>query len=315
MHRAGVEGARRHQLGRPRLQVALGLGGELRQAPRTAEILGVAGVLSDMLSSRDLHRHAAHGIDGARFHALPSIPYGGIVQAWMRRIKKSQRARLGRIEGQVRGVARMVEEDRYCIDVLTQIRAVRAALDKVEQEILHDHLQHCVAHAFHAGNRARAPDQDRGADGGARQPAVSGARGAAHIGEGKRGSHESDEACGACRDGACRSGDTGIRPGLSVQADHGRRFLRRGWQQRPAHAPIGGAGIRRAGQARHHGEPLRRQRKHRPCHGRACGAGRLHARHGRHGSPGGQRRAVPNMGFDPRTSHRSFSSNVPLSCS
>ena len=68
------------------------------------------------------------------------------------RIKKSQLARLSRIEGQVRGVARMVVQDRYCIDVLTQIRAVRAALDKVEQEILHDHLQHCVAHAFHAGS-------------------------------------------------------------------------------------------------------------------------------------------------------------------
>ena len=60
--------------------------------------------------------------------------------------------RLSRIEGQVRGVARMVEEDRYCIDVINQVRAVRAALDKVEQEILHDHLQHCVAHAFHAGD-------------------------------------------------------------------------------------------------------------------------------------------------------------------
>ena len=61
-------------------------------------------------------------------------------------------ARLGRIEGQVRGIARMIDEDRYCIDVLTQIRAVRAALDKVEQEILHEHLNHCVAHAFHAGS-------------------------------------------------------------------------------------------------------------------------------------------------------------------
>ncbi|MBS0549846.1 MAG: metal-sensitive transcriptional regulator, partial [Proteobacteria bacterium] len=56
------------------------------------------------------------------------------------RTKKSQLARLSRVEGQVRGVARMVEEDRYCIDVMTQIRAVRAALDKVEQEILNDHL-------------------------------------------------------------------------------------------------------------------------------------------------------------------------------
>ena len=57
------------------------------------------------------------------------------------RLKKSQLARLGRIEGQVRGVARMIEDERYCIDVLTQIRAVRAALDKVEQETLSDHLQ------------------------------------------------------------------------------------------------------------------------------------------------------------------------------
>jgi DNA-binding FrmR family transcriptional regulator len=68
------------------------------------------------------------------------------------RVKKAQLARLGRIEGQVRGVARMLDGDRYCIDVLNQIRAVRAALDKVEQEILSNHLQHCVAHAFHAGS-------------------------------------------------------------------------------------------------------------------------------------------------------------------
>ena len=72
------------------------------------------------------------------------------------KLKKSQLARLSRIEGQVRGIARMREDDRYCIDVLTQIRAVRAALDKVEQETLNDHLQHCVAHAFHArSERAR----------------------------------------------------------------------------------------------------------------------------------------------------------------
>jgi DNA-binding FrmR family transcriptional regulator len=68
------------------------------------------------------------------------------------RLKKSQLARLSRIEGQVRGVARMVDEDRYCIDIINQVRAVRAALAKVEQDILHDHLQHCVAHAFHAGS-------------------------------------------------------------------------------------------------------------------------------------------------------------------
>jgi DNA-binding FrmR family transcriptional regulator len=53
--------------------------------------------------------------------------------------------RLARIEGQVRGVARMVEEDRYCIDVLTQISSVRAALDKVALGLLDDHARHCLA--------------------------------------------------------------------------------------------------------------------------------------------------------------------------
>ena len=62
--------------------------------------------------------------------------------------------RLGRIEGQVRGLSRMVEEDRYCIDVVTQISAVRAALRRVEEEILRDHVAHCVAHAISSGDKA-----------------------------------------------------------------------------------------------------------------------------------------------------------------
>lgn len=66
----------------------------------------------------------------------------------------SCRKRLQRIEGQVRGIARMVEEDRYCIDIVTQIAAVRAALRKVEAEILKDHAAHCVDHAIASGNRA-----------------------------------------------------------------------------------------------------------------------------------------------------------------
>lgn len=61
--------------------------------------------------------------------------------------------RLSRIEGQVRGVARMVDEDRYCIDVLTQIRAIRAALSRVESEILKDHLGHCIEGAIVSGDR------------------------------------------------------------------------------------------------------------------------------------------------------------------
>lgn len=66
--------------------------------------------------------------------------------------KRSVSNRLKRIGGQVRGIARMVEEDRYCIDLLTQLQAVRAALHKVEEEILKDHVQHCVAHAFASGD-------------------------------------------------------------------------------------------------------------------------------------------------------------------
>lgn len=60
--------------------------------------------------------------------------------------------RLSRIEGQVRGVARMVEEDRYCIDVLTQLQAVRAALARVETEMLKDHLGHCIEAAITGGD-------------------------------------------------------------------------------------------------------------------------------------------------------------------
>src|SRR3546814_7603901 len=60
--------------------------------------------------------------------------------------------RLKRIEGQVRGISRMVDEDRYCIDVLTQVQAIRAALHRVEEEILKDHVQHCVADAFATGD-------------------------------------------------------------------------------------------------------------------------------------------------------------------
>lgn len=62
--------------------------------------------------------------------------------------------RLTRIEGQVRGLSRMVEEDRYCIDVITQISAVRAALRKVEEELVHDHVGHCVQHAIDSGDKS-----------------------------------------------------------------------------------------------------------------------------------------------------------------
>ncbi len=68
-------------------------------------------------------------------------------------VKVSCLKRLGRIEGQVRGLARMVEEDRYCIDVVTQLAAVRGALRRVEEEVLRDHVAHCVDHAIKSGNK------------------------------------------------------------------------------------------------------------------------------------------------------------------
>ena len=61
-------------------------------------------------------------------------------------------ARLSRVEGQVRGIHRMVAQERYCIDILTQVNAVKAALDRVAIALLDDHVQHCVADAVRAGD-------------------------------------------------------------------------------------------------------------------------------------------------------------------
>jgi CsoR family transcriptional regulator, copper-sensing transcriptional repressor len=60
--------------------------------------------------------------------------------------------RLNRIQGQVRGITRMVEQDRYCIDILTQLRAVKAALSRVEAELLKNHLTHCIEGAISSGD-------------------------------------------------------------------------------------------------------------------------------------------------------------------
>lgn len=66
--------------------------------------------------------------------------------------KSAHLKRLSKIEGQVRGLSRMVEEDRYCIDIVTQVSAVRAALRRVEEDILREHIAHCVEHAIASGN-------------------------------------------------------------------------------------------------------------------------------------------------------------------
>jgi len=73
-------------------------------------------------------------------HADPAPPVRGYTAS-----KEQLAKRLARIEGQVRGIGRMVDEDRYCIDVLTQISAVQAALDKVALGLLDGHARHCVA--------------------------------------------------------------------------------------------------------------------------------------------------------------------------
>jgi DNA-binding FrmR family transcriptional regulator len=65
--------------------------------------------------------------------------------------KDDVRARLNRIEGQVRGIHGMVDDDRYCIDILTQVNAAKAAIDQVALILLEDHVQHCVADAVKAG--------------------------------------------------------------------------------------------------------------------------------------------------------------------
>ncbi len=68
--------------------------------------------------------------------------------------KKKSLERLSRIEGQVRGLARMIESGRYCIDIMTQISAVQAALRKVEDEVLKSHVSHCVENAILSGDAA-----------------------------------------------------------------------------------------------------------------------------------------------------------------
>ncbi len=66
--------------------------------------------------------------------------------------KKSCLTRLRRVEGQVRGIARMVDEERYCIDIVNQVQAVLAAIKRVEEEVLKDHVAHCVEHAIRSGD-------------------------------------------------------------------------------------------------------------------------------------------------------------------
>ncbi|GGP23198.1 metal-sensitive transcriptional regulator [Silvimonas iriomotensis] len=80
-------------------------------------------------------------------HAVPEAGDKTAVQPDKKRLV----SRLNRIEGQVRGIARMVDEDRYCVDILTQLGAIRAALDGVAMQLLENHANGCVAKAIGAG--------------------------------------------------------------------------------------------------------------------------------------------------------------------
>jgi DNA-binding FrmR family transcriptional regulator len=75
--------------------------------------------------------------------------------------KEALAKRLHRIEGQVRGIERMVEDDRYCIDILTQIGAVNTALESLAFKVLDDHVNHCVADAMSSGDPEAAAEKSR----------------------------------------------------------------------------------------------------------------------------------------------------------
>jgi DNA-binding FrmR family transcriptional regulator len=87
----------------------------------------------------------------------PTPQHGYIVEG----DKDALARRMHRIEGQVRGIEKMIAEDRYCIDILTQIAAVGTALDAVAFKILDDHVAHCVAGALASGDEVLAAEKSR----------------------------------------------------------------------------------------------------------------------------------------------------------
>ena len=105
-----------------------------------------------MTSSRrsppKLAPHAATEAGGAHAHPAVARADGAALSK-----------RINRIEGQVRGIGKMIAEDRYCIDVLTQVSAVQAALDALALQLLEHHLHGCVQHAVKSGDGDRAIDE------------------------------------------------------------------------------------------------------------------------------------------------------------
>ena len=101
-----------------------------------------------MATKKNMLKHSAvEGVLCAHESDLPGRKAVGVDPE----IKASNLRRLRRIEGQVRGIEKMIDEDRYCIDVLTQLSATRAALESVSLQLLADHTEHCVAEAIRSG--------------------------------------------------------------------------------------------------------------------------------------------------------------------
>lgn len=162
-----------------RVKIPPGVGLELSLAARAAKQKGLA-LMRQAMWRIPVREHTADGVNRTRavplrgasirgshqtlLHGRPcagsagNIPYWGIQYTWKGyhdkpmdpgTAKKTLTA-LKRIEGQVRGVGKMVEDGRYCIDIVTQVEAARAALAKVEADLLRQHLSHCVAKAMKA---------------------------------------------------------------------------------------------------------------------------------------------------------------------
>jgi DNA-binding FrmR family transcriptional regulator len=147
------------------VKVFLRIGNELAAATSATKEKGAAvvGVMVRRFCGIDFH--PANWIDRGRIsvvrmnrmlhhHRLETATPWGYIDGMQADAKTSVLKRLKRIEGQVRGLARMIEDDRYCIDVVTQLSAARAALRRAEDEILADHVAHCVEHAIASGNKS-----------------------------------------------------------------------------------------------------------------------------------------------------------------
>jgi DNA-binding FrmR family transcriptional regulator len=128
----------------------------------------MAAKFGAVLGGVRIDRHAADRIEdpalgrgtaivmNRRTHGCPLAldTLGGYIAVMVKGSKSETIKRFRRIEGQMRGLARMVDDGRYCIDIVTQISAVRAALRRAEEEILREHVAHCVEHAIASGDKS-----------------------------------------------------------------------------------------------------------------------------------------------------------------